>query len=252
MPLSYILHKNTIHKTASDGVPPSGLPPGEAQASVTYRAVAKEVAYVSIDDAIEALTQPGSILKQTECFAVIHRFLDYLNEQLAEGNGFLSPYFRLTPGVRGVFERQDDAYDPRRHRPSVNFRPGKKMQQAMQRMKVRRIDGEVPAPVPTAFQDWKSEAKNQRITPDQVGVVMGEQLKITNPADPEQGVFFIHLPTRQAFRTPDIFHNYPKQLLVPIPAMLPPGPYQLEVRSAFNTTGEVRTGRLPMILTVPD
>lgn len=236
MPLPYTLHKNSIRQQASD--------------SPSYRAVAKNITYVRLEDAIEALTQPGSILKETECVAVIHRFLDYLNEQVAEGNGFLSPYFRLTPGVRGVFESENDAYDPQRHRPSVNFRAGKKMQQAMRRMKVQRIDSEVPAPILTAFQDWKSDTENQRITPGYTGLVVGEQLKIANSHDPEQGVFFIHLPTQQAYRAEGVFHNYPQKLLLPIPDALPPGRYTVEVRSAFGTTPQIRRGQLLPMLTV--
>ena len=136
MPLPYTLHKNSIRKGGA----------------ISYRAVAKNVTYVSIEHAIQYLTQPGSILKQTECHAVIHGFLDYLDEQLAEGNGFLSPYFRLTPGVRGVFDHQHDPYDAKRHRPGVNFRMGRKMQQAVSCMKLHRINSNVPAPLPTGFQ----------------------------------------------------------------------------------------------------
>lgn len=260
MPLPYTLHQNAIRKaqSAESSVAESSATEsttdetaaGASPSSVTYRAVAKDVTYVGIDDAIEALTRSGSILKHTECFAVIHSFLDYLNEQVAEGNGFLSPYFRLTPGIRGVFKSDKDAYDPRRHRPSVNFRPGKKMQQAMHHMKVRSLDSQLPAPAPSGFQDWKSDAKSRTLTPGHSGVVTGECLKVTDPSDSEQGVFFIHLPTRQRHRAPDIHHNYPKQLLVSVPELLPPGEYRLEVRSAFGTTAQVRTGILAKTLTV--
>jgi hypothetical protein len=212
--------------------------------------VAKNINYVRVEDAIEALTQSGSILKETECFAVIHGFLNYLNEQLAEGNGFLSPYFRLTPGVRGVFDSEEDHYDPQRHRPSVNFRPGKKMQQAMQRMKMQRVDSEVPAPIPHTWQDWKSHSENKQLTPGQVGVVMGEKLKVEDSHDPAQGVFFTHLATQQTYRAEGIFHNYPKQLMVPIPEGLPAGLYELEVRSAYGNGATIRSGRLPHTLTV--
>lgn len=235
MPLPYTLYKNSIRK-------------GETNTS--YRAVAKHIHYVNIEDAIEALTQPGSILKETECFAVIHRFLDYLNQQLAEGNGFLSPYFRLTPGLRGVFESERDSYDPKRHRPSVNFRPAKKMQQAMRKMKVQRIDSEAPIPEPVVFEDWETGTKNQIISHGHVGLVRGEQLKVTDPDDPEQGVFFIHLPTQQAYRAAHIHHNYPKQLVLPIPEGLPSGQYQMEVRSAFSNSQEIRTGRMLSLLQV--
>lgn len=260
MPLPYTLHQNAIRKAQSaesSAAKSSAAPPvtnetsAEASpSSITYRAVAKDVTYVGIEDAIKALTRSGSILKHTECFAVIHSFLDYLNEQVAEGNGFLSPYFRLTPGIRGVFKDVEDAYDPRRHRPSVNFRPGKKMQQAMHRMKVRSLDSQLPAPAPSDFQDWKSDARSRTLTPGHSGVVTGERLKVTDPADLEQGVFFIHLPTRQRYRAPDIHHNYPKQLLVSVPGHLPPGDYRLEVRSAFGTTLQMRTGILSKPLTV--
>ncbi len=256
MPLPYTLHQNAIRKASGADAPSADksatdeTTPETSASPITYRAVAKDVTYVGIEDAIRALTRSGSILKHTECFAVIHSFLDYLNEQVAEGNGFLSPYFRLTPGIRGVFSSDEDAYDPRRHRPSVNFRPGKRMQQAMQRMKVRSLDAQLPAPAPSGFQDWKSDASNRTVTPGHSGVVTGERLKITDPSDSEQGVFFIHLLTRQRYRASDVHHNYPQQLLISVPESLPPGDYRLEVRSAFGTIAPVRTGILAKTLTV--
>ena len=81
-------------------------------------------------------------------------------------------------------------------------------------------------------------------------MITGERLKITDPSDSEQGVFFIHLPTQQRYRAPDIYHNYPKQLVVSVPEHLPPGDYYLEVCSAFGTTAQVRTGMLAKPLTV--
>ena len=249
MPLPYTLHQNNI-RNASAAEAANNEPAAEAPPSPTYRAVTKGVAYVNIDDAIKCLTQSGSILKDTECTAVIYAFLDYLNDQLAEGNGFLSPHFRLTPGIRGVFKDAEDAYDPRRHRPSVNFVPGKQMQQAMHRMKVQRVRTSVLAPVPCHFQDWKSGTKDGILSPGHTGVIEGERLKITDPNDPKQGVFFLHLPTRRRFRSPGVFYNYPKQLQVPLPNDLPEGQYHLEVHSTLRTAAEVRVGTLPKPLTV--
>lgn len=235
MPLPYTLHKNSIRHGGD---------------KVTYRAVPKHVQYVNIEDAIEALTQPGSILKYTECYAVIYRFLDYLSQQLAEGNGFLSPYFRLTPGLKGVFESEQDAYDPKRHRPSVNFRLAKKMQEAMRNMKVQRIETEIPAPEPMILEDWESDVKNQLISPSFVAVVRGEQLKISDPEDTNQGVFFIHVPTQETYRAERIHHNYPTKLLLTVPENLPAGQYRLEVRSAFSNSQEIRSSRLRYLLQV--
>jgi len=235
MPLPYTLHRNTIRR---------------ADADTSYRAVAKQVDYVRIEDAIREMTKPGSILKQTECEAVIYAFLNYLTQQLAEGNGFLSPYFRLTPGLRGVFESEEDKYDPKRHRPGVNFRPGKKMEQAIRKMKVQRIDSTLPAPRPLAFEDYKTGIRNQLMVPGKVGLISGEQLKLTDPDDLAQGVFLKHLSSGQFYRVADLYRNFPQELLMALPDTLPRGAYWLEVRSAYGTRGEIRTGQLPATLVV--
>ena len=121
MPLEFSLYKNSMSRKGK------------------YRAVVKNVKYVTVEDAIAALTKPGSILKETECYAVIHSLLGYINEQLAEGHGFESPYFRLKPGLKGVFEGEEDTYDPKRHKPRVNFRMGKTMKESLTDLKVKKI-----------------------------------------------------------------------------------------------------------------
>lgn len=232
MPLEFSLYKNSMSQKGK------------------YRAVVKNVKYVTIEHAIAALTKPGSILKETECYAVIHSLLEYINEQLAEGHGFESPYFRLKPGLKGVFEGEDDTYDSKRHKARVNFRMGKTMKKALLDLKVKKIESAVPEPLVESFEDWISGIKNQIITPQGTYLLTGEQLKIQNPDDPAQGVFLIHQPTQQVFRMGRLGHNYPTKLLALMEDTLPPGAYRLEVRSSFSTSGEIRTGRLPYTLKV--
>lgn len=222
MPLKYTIHKSSVHSKGQ------------------YRAVVKDVQYATLEDAIRYMTIPGSILKETECRAVANRLFDFINHQLEEGNGFLSPHFILTPGLKGVFEGEDDRFEPKRHQPKVNFRMGKTMRKAIKKMKVEKLETKQPTPQIFGLFDLRTKTYNKMITPEGIAEIKGKCLKITDPDDTAQGVFLYHHETRRYYRIERIVYNYPKKLTFLIPDDLSAGTYQVDVRSAFGKSGEVR------------
>jgi len=69
-----------------------------------YRAVAQPLENYKIEDIVRQITGRGSILKDTECIAVIHDFFRVIGENLVEGKGFTSEYFRIFPSIAGKFD----------------------------------------------------------------------------------------------------------------------------------------------------
>lgn len=69
--LNYALYRNPLTEGEDD-----------------YTAIAQSLLNKNIKDIIHQITKPRSILKETECVAVIHDFFKAIAENLGEGYGF--------------------------------------------------------------------------------------------------------------------------------------------------------------------
>ena len=204
----------------------------------------------TVADIIEQLTVEGSILKPTECEAVITGVLRMILKNVREGYGFESEYFSLTPSVAGVFTNDGDRYDPRRHQVALNLRLSAPMKEALTQVKVEVVPHTTPVPVIKQTFDRKSKTTDDQLTPGHSLEISGTLLKIEDPTDESQGVFLVNTSRDEEVKMGYLYQNNPKMLQAELPETLRKGTYRLEVRTAVYQGKEVRTGSAPFTLTV--
>lgn len=217
---------------------------------VDRRAMVQNRKKKRVKDLINQITGPGSILKDTECVAVIEAFLKAIAGNLQEGYGLQTEYFSLVPEVSGVFEDENDRFDPARHEVTLGLRLGTPMKEALEKVKVTVIPHDTPMPVIKQVFDRKSKSTNDIITPGHSLDIEGDLLKIADEADMEQGVFLINPQKGEEVRISYFYQNTPKVLEVELPDTLKKGTYELEVRTHVNKAKELRTGFSPFYLRV--
>lgn len=212
-----------------------------------FMAIVRNVIYRTTDDIIEQMTVPGSILKKTECRAVINDYWNTIGENLKEGLGFTCAYINVTPAAGGVFESDDESFDPKKHWKDVNLSAGSELRKASQEMKVVTVRAVAPVPYLKTFFDIRTESTNQSITPGFMADISGDMLKIEGE---QAGVFFIHTTSGAVTQSPRVHVNEPKKLSFLIPDQLATGAYRIEVRTHVRNGKELRTGTLNTLLTV--
>ena len=207
------------------------------------RAQVQEYRYKRIEDIVSQLTVSGSILKPTECVAVINGFFKTLAVNLEEGIGFESDYLTLTHSIAGVFTDKSDRFDPARHRVKLNLRAGESLKDALRRVKVHKVKAIPALPEIETVYDWSSRTTNQTLTPGSSVDVGGELLKVTDQENSEQGVFLVNTQKIEKIRIAYLHQNTAKKLQLSLPNTLKTGnSYKLEVRTTINGGQEVRTG----------
>jgi len=77
----------------------------------------------------------------------------------------------------------------------------------------------------------------------------GHRLKV-DPADQQQGVFFVAASDGAETRATMMMRNKPADLMFMVPA-LASGDYEIEVRTITTQDGVVRRGRLRHVVSVP-
>ncbi len=191
----------------------------------------------------------GSILKPTECNAVINATFRALGKRLQRGEGFISEYLLIDRSISGVFTDDDDRFDSERHQVKANVRLGSTLAKIAEQSPVQKVLTIKKLPVLESFRDLKSKTFNDRLTPGSFAEITGTDLKISDLNHPEEGVFFID-QKGVATRVADVSNNYPGKLTIEVPDSLKRGEYTLEVRSVRRGTKTLRKGRLNETLVV--
>lgn len=212
-----------------------------------FMALVRNVVYKDFKGVLKQLTGPGSILKETECVAVINAYWNAINENLKEGIGFNSEHINITPAAGGVFESENEPFDDEKHWKGVNLTAGTSMRKASREMKITLTRATVPTPYVKAFFDIRAESTNQSITPGFMADITGDLIKIEGE---QSGVYFINTTTGTETKVARIHVNQPKKLTVIIPEGLATGSYRIEIRTHIHESKDLRTASLNAILTV--
>lgn len=215
------------------------------------RAQVQSYVFRQTEDIVSQITVPGSILKNTECVAVINAFLKAITANLEEGIGFECDYLALSQSIAGVFTDKNDRFDAQRHRVKLNLRVGEPMKAALKRVPVAKVKANVLLPEVEGVYDRKSRTTDQMLTAGHSAEVTGDRLKIENTDDARQGVFLVNTQKKEEIKIPYLFQNTAKMLQVEWPEALESGQeYRLEVRTTINGGQTVRTGMSKVVLTV--
>ena len=234
MPINYALFENNLTSDPND-----------------YAAQVQTNTSADLDAIVRRIIEQGSTSTEADILAVLEDAIKACEALLLEGSRVsFGGLCELFPRVTGVFDGITDSFDASRHRIDVGANPGsrirKTVRESAQAVKVEAIK---PAPAPLEYSDLGSGEINSTITPGNIGTINGHRLKY-NPAEADEGIFFIPAGGGAATRIDVVQKNKPSQLVFLIPAAAPAGDYALEVRARQRDSAELRTGRLDATLTV--
>lgn len=214
-----------------------------------YIAMPQEQKYKRIEDIIHQITLPGSILKETECKAVIHDFMKAVATNLKNGHGFISEYFRVQPGISGVFNGIDAQFDPKLHQKQANISAGIDFKNAVDELELEKVKAIVRQPEIKSVYDLKSQQTDAVLTPDHMMELNGSKLKLDTEL-PDEGIFLINSLDDSETKIDQIHTNLPSKLSGMVPEGLAPGSYKLEVRNRQEGNKNLSIGVFAQDLTV--
>ncbi|MDR8393622.1 DUF4469 domain-containing protein [Aliifodinibius sp. S!AR15-10] len=214
-----------------------------------YMAVSINPESYDIDEVYEHMTREGSTITKAEALAGFEEVMQGIINLVKRGYAVNTPLVNISPGIRGVFESEEDNFDTKRHEIKVNVNPGVRLQEVVEEIDVEKVASRKRRPTLAHYYDSSSDKKDETITPAGGARITGSLLKFDHE-DPNQGIFFINMEDDTETRVKSqILRNMPAELIFLNPT-LASGTYRLEVRSVVKNTTEIRTGILSEELTV--
>jgi len=234
MPIQYALFENHLTSALDD-----------------YAARVETTGSADLDAVIARILEQGSSATEGDILLILTDAIQAVESILLEGGRVnFGGLVELFPRIRGTFDGPTDSFDPARHRVDVGASPGHRVRQAVRSSAtVEKIEAHKPAPSLIEYVDFGSETADAAITPGNIGIIDGHRLKF-DPAQPDEGVFFIADAGGAETQIRMCQKNKPSQLVFLVPPGLPVGDYHLEVRARIRGGDTLRTGRLSATLTV--
>lgn len=186
------------------------------------------------------LTGPGSILKETESKAVIEKYWETIIGFVREGYSYHDDHISVNLDIAGVFEDENDRFDPSRHSINVSIVPCSELKAATQNIKPTYVKPNKEVPEIMKVYDWGTEKMDEFLTPGAALEIEGSALKIYEEID-GQGVFFINKADGVETKAGMPKLNEPKKLSLKVPA-LNPGQYRIEIRNTTRFGKSLRIG----------
>jgi len=176
-----------------------------------FSAIPLSLTNKKIEDIITQITKPGSILKQTECVAVIHDFFRAISENLIEGTGFVSEYIRIQPSISGVFDGQADQFDGERHQKQISVLATGVLKNAISKLKLEKMLPNVRALKVESVYDLNSQNLDDPLSPGYMIETRGTRLKV-NLTQPNEGNYVINNVDSAETRIEFFHSNLPNML----------------------------------------
>ncbi len=199
-------------------------------------------------DLVKDITGPGSILKETECNAVINNYWKKIIDYVGQGALYRDEHIGVRIDIVGVFMGEDDRFDPERHELKLSIIPSNELKNALSNVSLTKVKAEKTVPEIDQVYDWGSNTTNQVLTPNDTIEISGDNLKVYEDGS-EQGVFFINNGNGAEVKASVIRTNEPMTLSLRVPA-LESGQYRIEVRNTARNAKTMRIGMSPVSFTV--
>lgn len=232
MPIQYALDQ-TVHTQKND----------------EYVARVTPVGTVDLDGIVDRIVNRGSTVGRSDVVAVLYELIDVCTDLVVDGYRVnLGDLVHLYCSIKGTFASSDDRFDRSRHAIRGRAAAGRRLNDTLaHRARTRKQHLNRRRPILKRFIDLTSQIHNRQLTPGGSGLLIGAQLKF-DPDAADEGLFLIDA-THQARRL-DVARITPSELLFTLPADLPAGTYQLEVRARVGNATTLRKGTLQIPLVV--
>lgn len=177
-------------------------------------------------EAIVGYMMETATVAKPDVLGVLEGFFRAVEYLLLDGKNVVTPIAVYRTAIQGLFVDEQDGFDPSRHAVRAAASAGARLRRAVRMgAQVNKLHGVAPAPAPKRYCDIETGQDNAALTPGGQGRVLGLHLSF-DPADPQQGVFFLAADGTAVRVERPPARNKPGEVILVVPA-LPAGAYTL-------------------------
>ena len=203
----------------------------------------------TLDDIVDEMIGRGSTITKAEAMSNVEEYHRAIALFLGQGCTVTTPAYSITPVIKGVFENEDDRFNPSKHELYLNIRPNTRLKDAAKNIAVEYVESQGQQPRIKKLYDLVSETTSEQLTPGGIAHLKGKLLKF-DVEDAQQGIFFISGNQEVKADPKTVARNMPGELIFMVPATLKKGTCQVEVRTIGYGSKKLKIAKLAPALQV--
>ena len=214
-----------------------------------YIAKIKQLKKTGLDEILDHMTDEGTGLTRPQALAYFEKLIQTFEYFIEERGSVNTPLCCIQTSITGIFRDKQDTFDPKRHHIHLRIKPGIRLKNLKQRLKLQKEERPEQAPCPGFFLDIASKTFNETVTPQSIATLQGKNLKFDSE-DLEQGIFFIPEDSSKSTVRVNAYSSITTtEVHFLIPSM-PPGNYTVLIKSIMRRHTSIRSGILQPLVTV--
>lgn len=202
---------------------------------------------VDVAELARQIVSEGTENEYETILSIINRYEDQILENVRAGRRVQTPNYLITPRVNGVWPTAATHFDPEVHQRTISITPSLRMRRMLKKIGVELLGEKKNDAYIFRVIDEATGLHDNTITAGDTISLEGKNIKITTEDD-DSGIFFIHDDGTETPVTRRLTNNEPRLLIAHVPAELPPGSYQLQIRTHYTKGGQKRCKMLKTII----
>lgn len=143
-----------------------------------------------LEGVIDLILARRNLVSRTDIVAVFTAFFEAIEGCIQRGENINLPIFNVGYSITGVFDDEDESFNPEKHQINVNINNGLQIKRAIELIKLTKVDAVLTDPVLHHFKDLASETTNDQLSKNSLFELTGNRLKIAGE-DSNVGLYFV-------------------------------------------------------------
>lgn len=143
-----------------------------------------------LEGIIDLILSKRNLVSRTDIVAVFSAFFEAIEGCIRRGENINLPIFNVGYSITGVFDNEDESFNPEKHQINVNMNNGLQIKRAIEQIKLTKIDAVLTDPVLYHFNDLASKTTNDQLTKNSLFELTGSRLKVAGE-DLDVGLYFV-------------------------------------------------------------
>ncbi|BDD11425.1 hypothetical protein FUAX_38570 (plasmid) [Fulvitalea axinellae] len=200
-----------------------------------------------LDSVVSEMVKRGSTTTRTDILAVLNEYHEVVKDLISQGEGVRLPLVNVSYSISGVFEGEDDTFDPERHTLKLRMQPPNEVKEVLQKISMIKTESQSTDARIKTVENGNTGVSDDTINSSGIITVKGNRLKV-DAENPECGLYLLSEDGHE-FTVLRYLENRPQRLMALLPE-LPAGKYALEVRTLPASNKNIRKARYEHDLTV--
>ena len=190
---------------------------------------------INQDELIDKMLSKRNLVSKTDIVAVLNSYYEEIIESIEDGDNINLPLLNIGYSISGVFDTEEDGFNPETHKLHVNLNSGKLINEIKDDIPLQKVTAPITNTVINNLKDITTATTNTTLSANGLFELNGLRLKVAGDL-PEVGLYFVAEDGTET-KVSYLAQNSYKKIIGQAPA-LAAGNYRVRIKTQATGNSE--------------